>query len=83
MLLTIWIGCAIITGVIASTKGRSGIGWFLIGAVLGIFGVVIIACLPGRPGYGGDPARTLWNLAIGIPNKQAPKMRVSGRRRWL
>ncbi|MGB3831221.1 MAG: hypothetical protein WA975_05075 [Mesorhizobium sp.] len=44
--LVLWIICGIITGVIASNKGRSGFGWFLIGSLLGIFGVILIACLP-------------------------------------
>jgi hypothetical protein len=76
MFLTIWIVCAVVTAIIASSKGRSGLGWFLIGAVLGIFGIVLIACLPALPGYGGDPATTLRNVAIGTSNKQAPAMRA-------
>lgn len=44
--LVIWLICAGVTAAIASSKGRSGIGWFLIGAVLGIFGIILVACLP-------------------------------------
>lgn len=41
----IWIICAIVCAVIASSKNRSGAGWFFLGLLLGIFGVIIIACL--------------------------------------
>jgi len=44
--LILWILCGVVTGVIAANKGRSGFGWFLIGAILGIFGIILIACLP-------------------------------------
>jgi Na+/melibiose symporter-like transporter len=44
--LVLWLVCAVITAVIASAKGRSGFGWFLLGAILGIFGVILIACMP-------------------------------------
>jgi Na+/melibiose symporter-like transporter len=46
--LFIWLVCAIVTGIIASSKGRTGFGWFLIGCIIGIFGVILIACLPSR-----------------------------------
>lgn len=45
-LVIFWIICGVITGIIASAKGRSGFGWFLLGCILGIFGVILIACLP-------------------------------------
>ena len=43
--VVIWLICAGVTSVIAVNKGRSGLGWFFIGALLGIFGIVLIACL--------------------------------------
>lgn len=36
----------IVTAAIASGRGRNGLGWFFIGALLGIFGVIIAAVLP-------------------------------------
>ncbi|MGR3494093.1 hypothetical protein [Citreimonas sp.] len=45
-LLVFWLICAVVTAIIASSKGRSGFGWFLIGAVIGVFGIILIACLP-------------------------------------
>jgi len=44
--LVIWIICGVVTGIIASSKGRNGLGWFLLGSLLGIFGLILIACLP-------------------------------------
>ncbi|TCP80826.1 hypothetical protein C8J31_11467 [Rhizobium sp. PP-CC-2G-626] len=46
IILITWIICGIVTGIIASSKGRTGVGWFLIGSLLGIFGLILIACLP-------------------------------------
>ncbi|WP_457812116.1 zinc ribbon domain-containing protein [Sinorhizobium meliloti] len=45
-LLVIWIICGVVTAIIAASKGRSGAGWLLVGLLLGIFGVILIACLP-------------------------------------
>lgn len=44
-LVIIWIFCAIISAVVASNKGRSGIGWFFAGLLLGPFGFAV-ALLP-------------------------------------
>ena len=45
MFLFIIILCGILCAAIAASKGRSAIGWFLIGVFLGLLGVIIIACL--------------------------------------
>lgn len=47
MALTLIISavCGVIAAVIASTKGRSAVGWFFGGFLLGIIGVIIVACL--------------------------------------
>jgi len=37
---------AIITGSIAIGKNRNGFGWAIIGFLLGLIGVIWIACLP-------------------------------------
>ena len=36
----LWLLFGIICAVVASRKGRSGFGWFLLGCVLGIFGLI-------------------------------------------
>lgn len=38
----------IICAIVASNKGRSGIGWFFLGLLLGIIALIIIACLSNK-----------------------------------
>lgn len=45
-ILFIWLLCGIISAIIASGKGRSGIGWFFGGILLGPLGIIIVAVLP-------------------------------------
>jgi hypothetical protein len=40
-LLIAFLLCGIITAVIASNKGRSGFGWFFIGMMTGLVGIII------------------------------------------
>lgn len=40
-ILIIWLLFGIVCAVIASNKGRSGLGWFLIGVLLGPFGLIL------------------------------------------
>lgn len=42
----IWLLCGVITGSIAYSKNRFWLGWFILGCIIGIFGVIWIACLP-------------------------------------
>lgn len=42
-IVIIWLICGIISAFIASMKGRSGIGWFFVGFLLGPIGVIITA----------------------------------------
>lgn len=44
--LAIWLICAIGAGLIANAKGRRVWLWILLGFLIGIFAVIIIACLP-------------------------------------
>ena len=47
----VWFLCAITCAVIASGKNRNGVGWFFIGLLIGIFGLIMIICLPAlKPG---------------------------------
>lgn len=43
---TIWLFLAVLTAVVASSKGRSAFGWFLLGCLFGIFALIIVAVLP-------------------------------------
>lgn len=42
----IWFLFAVLTAVVASSKGRTGLGWFLLGALFGIFALILVAILP-------------------------------------
>ena len=42
----VWLIAALVCGIIASSKGRNGFGWFCIGLLIGIFGIILLACLP-------------------------------------
>lgn len=45
-LLVIWIICGFVTAIIGASKGRSFAGWLMIGLLLGIFGIILVACMP-------------------------------------
>jgi hypothetical protein len=47
-ILIVWLIFAVATGAVASSKGRSGVGWFLIGLVGGVFALIIVAVLPNQ-----------------------------------
>lgn len=45
-----WLGCAIGAGAIASSKGRSGFGYFVLGLILPLIGLLIaIGMAPAAP----------------------------------
>lgn len=46
--LLLWLLSGVICAVVASQKGRSGAGWFFIGCLLGIFGLIWILVLPSN-----------------------------------
>lgn len=46
-LFLLWIILAIVIGVIAGARGRSGFGWFLISVLLSpLIGLILVALLP-------------------------------------
>jgi uncharacterized membrane protein YeaQ/YmgE (transglycosylase-associated protein family) len=45
MFLIVGAICGIITAAIASSKGRSVVGWFFVGFLLGLIGVIISLCM--------------------------------------
>ena len=47
-IFTIWIICGVISAVVASNKGRSGCGWFVIGVLLGPLGLIWAAVTPSN-----------------------------------
>lgn len=46
ILILIWAIWPIMTATIAYSKNRSWFGWGVMGILIGLFGVVWIACLP-------------------------------------
>ena len=50
--------CAVLSAVVASSKDRSGFGWFLLGLIFGVFALLFVACLPAiksQPKRFSDP----------------------------
>jgi hypothetical protein len=41
-----WFACTALTTIVASSKGRSGFGWFFLGFFFGIFALVAVALMP-------------------------------------
>ena len=54
-----WFICAVVVGIIANSRGRSGFGWFLLSAVFSplLMGILVLAL--GRPkGQESGPAES-------------------------
>lgn len=49
VVLVIMVICGLIASGIASSKNRSGVGWFLGGALLNLVGILIVALMPAAP----------------------------------
>ncbi len=43
--VVVWLVCGVLAGAVASSKGRSGGGWFLIGFLLGPLGLIAAGCM--------------------------------------
>lgn len=41
-ILFIWLALAVVTALAANARGRSFIGWLLIGAITGVFGLIAV-----------------------------------------
>lgn len=49
-LLLLWIAGAIVVGIIAGSRNRSGFGWFLLSLLISpLLTLILVALLPGRP----------------------------------
>ena len=44
----LWFAFGITAGVIAEKRGRSGIGWFLLGCIFGVFALIVVIAIPSR-----------------------------------
>lgn len=54
--LAIWFGIAVVTAIVASSRGRSGFGWFLLGCLFSLLALILVALLPSRRAPPIDPA---------------------------
>lgn len=54
-----WLGCAVCASIVASSKGRSGFGWFLLGLLFGVFALLVSIGMPSlrAPRTAFDEAR--------------------------
>lgn len=44
----VWLACGVLSAIVASNKGRSGFGWFLIGVMLGPMGFIMALVVSGN-----------------------------------
>jgi len=44
----LWFGIAIVTGIAASARGRSGFGWFLLGLLFSLLALIVVLVLPSK-----------------------------------
>ena len=49
-LVVLYLVIAVVTGIVASSRGRSGFGWFVLGCVISIFALILVALLPSTDG---------------------------------
>ena len=54
-LVGFWVLCAVITGIVAASRGRSGFGWFLLGLLISVFALILVALLPSQRPAPLDP----------------------------
>jgi hypothetical protein len=58
VIIVIWLLCAVTSGVIATSKNRPGGMWFTLGLLIGIFAVIMVACMPALPALEPEPRRS-------------------------
>ena len=51
----IWFVFAVATGIVASSKGRSGFGWFILGCLFSLIALILVAVLPSQKTSPRDP----------------------------
>ena len=59
LLFIFWFTLAIIVGVVANSRGRSGMGWFFLSALLlsPLLGLILVACLTNLRKQAEDNAK--------------------------
>lgn len=51
-----WLAFAVACAIIASSKGRSGFGWFIIGLPFGLLALIVVAVMPSLKGRKDAPS---------------------------
>lgn len=64
-----WIGIAAACGIVASNKGRSGLGWFVIGLLFSVIAFIIVLVLPSVK---TDPDATTEETHVKCPHCAEP-----------
>src|SRR5574340_51730 len=44
----IWIGFAVVTSIVAQSRGRNGAGWFALGLLFSFLSLILVALLPSQ-----------------------------------
>jgi hypothetical protein len=57
-LFLFWLGIAIITGIAASSRGRSGFGWFILGCLFSIFALLAVLIMSSQKRDPSAPSPT-------------------------
>jgi hypothetical protein len=54
-LVAFWFGIAVVTGIVGSSKGRSGFGWFVLGGLFSILALIVVLVQPSLKAVAGAP----------------------------
>lgn len=54
-IILIWFACAVVCGIVASSKGRSSFIWFVLGALFSVFALILVIVLPSQRDGPVDP----------------------------
>lgn len=47
-LIIFWLACAILSAIVASSKGRSAGGWLILGLVFGLLALIVVAVISSK-----------------------------------
>lgn len=50
-----WLAVSIVTAIAASSRGRTGFGWFILGAMFNLLALILVLVLPNLKTEAGKP----------------------------